>query len=377
MRSQRLYTSPRSVLLCLVPFGIFSYLLSTMPFSGLYAATAALFLYPFLLMVVLSVAGPLPAAMAGLMAALSLQLSLGAGAAVAGLVYLMLPLALYYVCLLRRIPWQHSMQALGGIFVVVVLALFMVGRSSLGDDPFATLAQSAVSSVSAMPERDYFLNTLYRFGLLNLPEEIAASPLVAAAGGGFTYSPEALQEFYKQIAARVDLWLRALLPTLACSYSIWYAVVGPFVSQHYGHKHAQRLAFQGGEQARASDYFQGLHQLPQFSNWHIPKRQAYLLWAFGALGLVTRLSGSTLAIAGQMLYLAFASFFGIQGLSLVNHMQKRQNVRPLWRGLSLVLLMAILSQAAMLIGLYDQLADPRKLRAKAPADDLTDRRTEE
>ena len=44
----------------------------------------------------------------------------------------------------------------------------------------------------------------------------------------------------------------------------------------------------------------------------------------------------------------------------------------------MALVMIILPQGAMMIGLYDQLADPRHLRRQdVPHDDQTDRRTEE
>ena len=277
---------------------------------------------------ILTVAGPLPALIAAIAAAFTCRFSMGQEAALAALAYLLLPLALYYFCLVRKLPWQRSMQVLGGFYVALVLAIFLIGRRALGPDPFAALAQGAAEGLNSMVERDYFLDTLYRFGLLGLPEEIAASPLVPAEAGGYTFSPEALEEFYKQITARMDLWLRSLLPTLACSYSVWFAVVGPYISHHYGLRHARRLAFRGGEDVRAADYFEGLG-LPDFSRWHIPKQIGYPLLAAGALSLFSRLLGSGMMLTGQMFQLAFSAFFGIQGLALINHLRSGRTSAPL------------------------------------------------
>lgn len=376
MRSKQLYTSPRAALLSVVLFGLLSYLLCVMPLSGLYMITLALFLYPFLLQVILTVAGPLPALVAVFGAALCFNFTMGISAAAAALAYLSLPLLLYFVCLIRKTPWKQSMQMLSGLYVIVVLAIFLIGRRSLGMDPFATVAKHAADSVQGMLERDYFLDTLYRFGLLSLPEEIAISPLIVTETGSYTFSPEAVQEFTKQITARMDLWLRALLPTLTCSYSIWLAVTGPYISHHYGLKHAQRLAYRGGASARSVHYFEGFY-LPAFGRWYIPKQLGHLLLGAGALTLISRLFGSGVMLVGQMLQLVFSAFFGIQGLALINHLQKQRSIRPAFRGLSLVLVMIILPQGAMLIGLYDQLADPRELRKQAaPKDEPPDRRTD-
>lgn len=375
MRSIKWYTSPRSVLICLLPMGFAVYLLNAMPLSGLYSGFALLFAAPFALQSILTVAGLLPAVAAGGIASLGFLYSGSAQAALLSLLYLMLPLAAYIVCLHLQVDWRHSMQALALTFAGTVLLIYLLLRRMVAPELFEYLSQAAIKALDAMPERDYVLDTFYRFGLLSLPEQIAQSPLTEAAGGGYTYSAEALQEFYRQVSARVDLWLRSLLPTLVCSVSIWYAVAGSFVSHTLGRKHAQRLAFRRNDESRQDDYFTGL-RLPEFSLWFIPKQLGFVLMGMGVLSLVTRLSGGgRVALAGQMLYMVFAALFGIQGLSLVNHLQKRQNVRPGMRVFTMLVIMAVISQATVLIGLFDQLSDPRKLR-KPPEEDSDTRRTD-
>lgn len=374
MRSLKLYTSPKAALWSLLPLAAVLFLLTRMPFPGLYLGMTLLFVMPFLLQIILCVAGLAPASLALMLGAAAMQLAMGPQGMQAALLYLLPPIAAYLVCLQLRIDWQWSMLAIGLSVIAAALMLFFFARSIMGSDPFAALTKSAADAMEALPERDYFLDTFYRFGILALPEHIAASPLVPKEGGGFTFSPEALAEFYKQIGLRLDLWFRALLPVLISSYSIWLGVTGPFVSTHYGRRHAQRLAFRSGEEVKQEDIFQGF-RLPDFATWYLPRMQGYALFACGGIYLLTRMApGGTFALAGRMLYQVFAALFSIQGLSLINHLQKRGNSRPFVRGLSMMGLLAVLPLAVMFAGIYDQISDPRKLRGTSDTQEHSDRR---
>lgn len=374
MRSLKLYTSPRAALWSLLPLAALLYLQTLMPFSALYLGISLLFVMPFLLQVILCVAGLAPAALALLMSVAAMQLSLGMQGTQAALIYLLPPLAAYIICLELRLAWPQSMLAIGLSLTLSALLLFVYARAALGGDPFQRLTESAAQAMEALPERDYFLDSFYRLGILALPDHIAASPLVPKDGGGFTFSAEALAEFYKQLGARLDLWFRALLPTLVSSYSVWLGVAGPFISTHYGRRHAQRLAFRGPEGLKQEGIFQGL-ALPDFAQWHLPRTQGYALFACGGIYLITRLMpGGSLGLAGHMLYQVFTAFFSIQGLSLLNHLQKRRSSRPFTRGISMVGMALILPMAAMLLGVYDQISDPRKLRTPKDKQDNDSRR---
>ena len=83
-----------------------------------------------------------------------------------------------------------------------------------------------------------------------------------------------------------------------------------------------------------------------------------------ALGyLMTILSANPVfRIAGQMMYNVFFAFYAIQGMSYLNYIMKRRGTRPVFRFILLLLLFMILSPVAMILGVYDQVMDPRKLR---------------
>ena len=72
------------------------------------------------------------------------------------------------------------------------------------------------------------------------------------------------------------------------------------------------------------------------------------------------------------MYNVFFALYAIQGLAYVNFLLKRRGVRRFLRLLLLTLLFLFLPPVAMLLGLYDQMTDPRRLRA-APASNWPDR----
>lgn len=361
MRQYRLWLSPRSaltaVLLCLA----FVWALGSMPLSAFYLFSAILFVFPFILLLTAGAAGVLPSLMCLTVMAGGAWQTLGTQAALATAAYLTPLLACMLVCLQMKLAWQKTVLALLSVYILSVMLIYLVLQRSADSDLFSLIAQRVVNGINGMPERDSLLHTFYQFGLLGLPQEVAEQPLVEAALG-WTYSQKALQEFYKQIAARVDLWLRALLPALISSYSLFICIPGFFAAQFYAVRHAQRLSFRLGPQAGAQDLCPSLG-MPDFSHLFLPKSagQALLILALGYL--MARLSGNaTLALAGQMMYNVFAALYVIQGLSYINFMQKKRGTKPGFRAFTLFALFALLQPALVFAGLIDQFMDPRKLR---------------
>ncbi|NLB39126.1 MAG: DUF2232 domain-containing protein, partial [Clostridiales bacterium] len=129
---------------------------------------------------------------------------------------------------------------------------------------------------------------------------------------------------------------------------------------YYGRRHTQRLDFKlEGPQQQLFE-----HTLPPvFSNWFIPKQYGNLLWVLAGFYLISRLGGNpTLFLAGGMMYNVFQAVYVLQGLSLVNSYQKARGTQPRMRGLTMVLLFLVAPPILMVLGLFDQLRDPRKLR---------------
>jgi hypothetical protein len=361
MRKYRLWLSTRSAITAIPMCLIMVWALSSVPLAPFYLFSAIIFIYPFVLLTTASTTGVVPSLLCLLIMTGGTYRLLGGETALASAAYLTPLLLCMLICLQLKLSWQKTILTLLGVFVLSVMFIYLVMQRRADSDLFSLIAQRVIDGIENMPERDSLLNTFYQFGLLGLPQEVAAQPLVEAAQG-WTYSPLALQEFYKQIASRVDLWLRALLPTLISSYSLFICIPGFFAAQFYGLRHAQRLAFRRGAGVQAEEFCPRL-EMPGFSNLFMPKAagQALLILALGYL--LARLSGNaTLALAGQMMYNVFAALYVIQGLSYINFMQKKRNTKPGFRAFTLVALFVLLQPALVFAGLIDQFMDPRKLR---------------
>ncbi len=361
MRKYRLLLSSRSAITAVLACLTMAWVLGNVPLAAFYLFSAVIFIYPFILLVTASTTGVLPSLVCLLIMLGGTRQVLGNEAALAASAYLALPLISMLICLHLKLSWQKTVISLLSVYVLSVMFIYLVMQRRADNDLFALIAQRVIDGINGMAERDSLLNTFYQFGLLGLPQEVAAQPLVEAVQG-WTYSPQALQEFYKQIASRVDLWLRALLPTLISSYSLLLCIPGFFAAQFYGLRHAQRLAFRLGTDVQAEEFCPKL-EMPVFSSLFMPKAagQALLILALGYL--LARLSGNaTLALAGQMMYNVFAALYVIQGLSYINFMQKKRNTRPGFRAFTLVMLFVLLQPALVFAGLIDQFMDPRKLR---------------
>lgn len=368
MRTYRLLVSPRAAAWCLGAVTALVIMVGATPFSGAYLFFLVVMAFPFAAQIALTTAGLLPAVGVALVAAAGVWQSLGMVAAIYTLCYLLPLILLMAGCLYAKLPYQQTMAVLVLGFALVVLVLYWFGRQALNGDAFGGLTDIALNGLKQLPDRDLFLNTFYRYGLLSLPRELAENPLVEAAQG-YTFAPQVLEEFYKQAAARIDLWLRALLPTLVSSHSITWGVLGFFISMHYGTRRAHREAYFATDNTQAEDLLPSLGQ-PAFSMWMLPKQAGYVLLGFLAIWMLTRLSARdpALSLGGQMMYNVAAALFSIQGLSFVNFVQKKRDTRPRVRGLTMALFYLVVPMGMMLLGIYDQIANPRQL-PRGGADD--------
>lgn len=374
MQKGRFIYSASGFSLTLVLTGLITASLISGPFSGFYLLSAALFFLPFYMQLVLRIAGPLSALAALSLFCFGTGLRFGSPAALFALAYLAVPAAVYAWCLKRAFPAQKAMLMIGLCYAATVLALYALSFRVLGEAPFEALSRLTVDSLRDMPERDGLLMTAYRFGLLSIPQEMAENAVIQSPQGGAMLSSEVLGELYKQIGTRASLYLRALVPSLISSLGPWLATGGVYMSDFYGKRQAHRRAFrqpEGSADAQAPQ----LKGLPPFHRFFIPKQLASPLWAAGALSLLTRLSGQdALALAGAMLYNIFFVFFSLQGISALNFMQRRRNVRPWLRALSIAAAVLLLPHAALVLGMFDQLSDQRKLR-RPDADAQSDKDT--
>ena len=344
MRKSTLIYSTGSFTLSLAATALITVILVANPFAGFYVLVSAAFALPFFMQIILRAAGPVSALVSLVLFSFGVSIKLGPGPALFGAGYLLVPAAVYGYCLYKQIPAAKSMLIIAFSYVFSVLVLYFLSFRLLGEAPFEALPRMMIEALEAMPDRDSLLSIAYQYGMLAIPQEMTDSAVIQSPRGGAMLSPEILAEFYKQIQARADLWLRALMPSLISSLSIYLSIGGVYMSDHYGRRQAQRRAFRAPQSspddAAAPPVFS---DLPPFHKWFIPRHLAIPLWIMGGVSLLTRLSGqSALALAGAMLYNIFSALFGIQGLSAINFMQRKRGTRSVLRVITITALAVFL-----------------------------------
>lgn len=360
MRDRSLYISHRAALVSAALVALSVVFLGSMPLSAVNLGILMLFVYPFVLLLIATVAGFIPAfgAVAILMIGMWVTTRSLAAVALSGL-YLLAPVSALMVCAFLKVPFWRTAGIILATYVGTVLLLYVLIQAMLGGNLAATGAQAAVEGMSVMPQRDYLLYLFMRSNILRLDTQAVGNVFIEN-GNDWRFSQEALTELFNQVRTRVDLWLRSVVPSLISSMSINLSVGGTAVALYYGRRHARRLDFKlEGPQQQLFE-----HTLPPvFSNWFIPKQYGNLLWVLAGFYLISRLGGNpTLFLAGGMMYNVFQAVYVLQGLSLVNSYQKARGTQPRMRGLTMVLLFLVAPPILMVLGLFDQLRDPRKLR---------------
>ena len=241
------------------------------------------------------------------------------------------------------------------VFILSTLALFVIFQYKAGGNLYSAIAQAAVDRLDRLPWRDSLLYTLWKSGLISNGQETGAQ-VFANAETGWTFKPEIIQEFYKGIRVRISALAASLMPGMLTTYSITLSTLGMGFAVHLGSKWRT-----------CPDLL-----MPPFSLWHIPWAAGKKLWILAAGYLLALLSSNLVFIvAGQMMYNVFFSLYAIQGLSLLDFRFKARGMKSWLRMGLLLLLFAILPPVAMIFGVYDQAADPRKLRLTPPRPDQT------
>lgn len=346
MSSLRLLSSPKHALFGLLLTGallgiLLSASLPAVSFLGIGIVT-----FPLLMLLVAVLGGILPTLLSAALISLAAR-SVYGNQGLWLLMYVM-PLSLAFLaCLEMRLTFFKTAAVLLFTFVFSIVLLYAILQRQTGGALFSVVTKAAVDSLNGMNSRDSILYALWRSGFLSHGLGEDAQVFVNQANGGWTFRPEIISEFYKQINSRLEALMASLLPGLLSSYAVSVSLPGSGFALKLGsrYKTAPDLG------------------MPPFSRWYIPKSAGKGMLIL-ALGYVLALLSSSplLQIAGQLMYNVFFSLYAIQGLANVNFSLKKRGTKAAFRLLLLLLLYVILPPAALIIGIYDQAVDPRKLR---------------
>ncbi len=346
MRGYRYLASTRQALVWLIITGVLVAVLLSAYLPALSYLAIGLLIFPYLMLFVSALGGILPALLSLLLIVWGAFQVTGSGGLWV-LAYLLPMTAAFLICLELKVPFFRTAGIVLAAFVISMLVIFAVLQRQAGGSLYAAVSRAAIDGMKAMPMRDNLLYALWNSGFIAHGMPAGTDIFVSTAGGGWTFAPEVLEEFYKQIGSRLNDLTASLLPGLMTSYAITVSLPG------------SALALKLAARYRTADTL----GMPPFSMWYLPKAAGKRLVVLALGYLVAMFTRSpVLQTAGQLMYNVFFAVYGIQGLSYLNFVMKRRGTRRGLRFVLLLLLYALLPPAAMFLGIYDQAADPRKLR---------------
>ncbi len=349
MANRRLLAEPTRSLFLLLATGFLVFLLASSALPGLAYVGVGIVVFPALLLWVAAVGGILPTALALMVMLLGAQRVFGGDGWLLA-VYLAPMAAVFLACLKMRVPFFKTAALVFAALVFSALFLFLLFQKRSGGDVYGAVAQSAIDGLQGLPARDGFLYALWRSGFISHGQEFGAQVVVEAAGG-WTFKPEVLAEFYKQIRPRVSALASALMPGLLTTFGIVLSSLGLGFAVH-----------RGARRGACPDL-----GMPPFSLWHLSRALGRKLWLLALGYLLAAFSqNAVLRLAGQMMYNVFFSVYAVQGLAVLDFKMKARGLREGVRLLLMALLVAVLAPAAMLLGLFDQTGDSRRLRQGEP-----------
>jgi hypothetical protein len=199
-----------------------------------------------------------------------------------------------------------------------------------------------------MPLRDILLNNLWKSGLLSHGQPSGTQVFIEDARG-WTFTPEVLQEFYKQITVRIQGLLQSVFQGLLTSFGIYMAALGSYMAI-------------GLAKTALPDPAPDLG-MPPFQDWYIPKAIGQKLWVLAA-GYLLMLLGTmpVMQLAGGLMFNVFYALYVLQGLAVIDHRLSLGSLNPWLKRLLLVLLFVILQPLLVFMGIIDQARDTRGLR---------------
>ncbi|MDD4080017.1 MAG: DUF2232 domain-containing protein [Eubacteriales bacterium] len=347
MTGIRVLTNHRRTLLLLAILTALVFALSSIPLAPMYFVFFGLILFPLAGMGLAAVGGWLAILFGGAVVAWGATRLFG----IPGLMVLayMLPAAIaLLISIEMRLPYLKAGLAVLASYVLGVLALYFFIQRAAGGNAFPYAAQEAILALEHLPQRDIFLYNLWKGGLISHGQP-SGTQVFIENGNGWTFTPQVLEEFYKQLAYRIETLLQSLFHGMLTSLGIYIAAIGSYAALRLG-KTAQ------------PDSCPDLG-MPNFENWHIPRPIGMKLWVLAA-GYLLMVLGTSVVIqlAGSLMFNVFFAIYTVQGLAVIDHRLSHTRLNRWLRRALLIVLFIILQPLLVIIGILDQARDSRGLR---------------
>ena len=375
-------------------------LFSSSVLSGLSGMWMIILFGPPMLMAAGLWGGMLPLLM-GLLAYLAQPLlSLGYQAALLMGLYLVPFTAVFALSAVRQPLFFKAAGLLCGVYLLSAFSCLLILQRISGGSMYLTLARRVVSLMTRSGYGDQLLISFYQNGLITLDSSL----LLQAQGllGGL--SALGRQELTNSLVSTLaDAFSQA--PSMAVSYSIWCFFGGFGLIVYLGKRFQQKKRYgairqkqlmdavtrqreavrQGDTSARLElesyeNFLQRMaqqekdqpldypdFQMPSFSTWYLPRGWGLLL-AVPAIGLMMRTLGTSVAerTVGGILAALFLSVYELQGVAVMDFVQKKSGRSLGGRCVFTVILLLLAQFLFVIMGLIDQVMNIRHLRPAEP-----------
>ena len=321
---------------------------------------------------------------------------LGWQAAMLAALYLAPFAAVLFLVNVRRTPFFRAAGLLCCAYLAGAFSCLLVLQRLSSGDMYMILARRVADLVTRTEYGDRLLINLYQNGLIRLDPSL----LIRAQGLVGGLSVLGRQELTNSlVSALADGFSQA--PSGAVTYAVWCCFGGFALMVDLGRRAAQKRRYgdirkkqlmdavarqreairQGNPSARLEleSYESFLDRMtrqdkdapsdgpdfgmPSFSTWYLP-RGLGLLMAVPALGLLMSALGTSVAerTVGAMLGALFTSVYGMQGVAVLDFVQKKTGRSLAGRCVFTVILLFLFRFLFVLMGLIDQVMNIRHLR---------------
>lgn len=367
MNAFPLIRSPKAALFGTLAVVLPLLLTALSPLTGMYTVMLALFLLPLALCTVSMTGGLLPLGVSLLGALYAMFLLLGGDGILLTGVYVLPILLVFAGVIAFRVPYIKAGAALVLSHVASLTAVYLILQQWTGQALYSAAGDAVAAFLRENDLADQILYMFYQSGMITLPESMKETMLIPVEDM-FILSPEAKADLILSAANMISSLLSALVPSLLVSQSILGGLGCLYIPLRQGFITASREAFKKegdegyitGEDGKKKLDFPDIGT-PPLSMWYMPRGVGGKIFLALMAGLILQMMASPAAvIAGTLLYTAASTLFLVQGIALINFMQKSRGTKRIFRIIvpALLMMFSVLS----MVGMFDQFTNIRRLR---------------
>ena len=334
-------------LMCLLPL--------TMPTGLMILYTAG----PFMLPLALMLAGIVPAYLCLAVCAGCLFLLFGFPGLAAGLAYLGSVLAVFHVLCVRQARFRTVAVSAVLTLILSQTALYAWLQAAYHRKAFQAAADAMTNwFLHSGGEGDLLLYLLNASGILPLSSSFQG----AGFQSGYVLTEAARSDLLSTLSAMVVRLLNQMTTSMIVGMSLYTGAAAALIPERAASAFQKRRARLGDGDDRNPPV--PIESAPQLRLWHLPRGWGLKVGILAAGYLLQAAAGGALQTLGRICFEVFSAVYTIQGVALINHLQVGRGHRKGWRIAVPLLVCMIVPNAMYIVGVFDQILDPRHLRVR-------------